>query len=98
VQADRRTLEYNSVVTRRNSPDTLKALVDSLRSDPFYIAISQDFGEDEVRRRKALACYFDYFMSDGDRRGRLVVWPTIHRSRCLVATCSVFGVRRRVSR
>jgi GNAT superfamily N-acetyltransferase len=62
-------------VTRRNSPETLKALVDSLRFDPFYIAISQNFGNDETRRREALARYFDYSMSEGDRRGRLVVWP-----------------------
>jgi hypothetical protein len=60
-------------VTRRNSPDTLKALVDALRFDPFYVAISQSFGE--ARRREALARYFDYSMSEGDRRGRLVVWP-----------------------
>jgi GNAT superfamily N-acetyltransferase len=71
----RRTLEYNPAVTRRNSPETLKALVDSLRFDPFYVAISQDFGNDETRRREALARYFDYSMSEGDRRGRLVVWP-----------------------
>jgi len=57
-----------------NSPDTLKALVDSLRFDPFYVAISQDFGGDEVRRREALARYFDCSMSEGERRGRLVVW------------------------
>ena len=63
------------MVTRRNSPDTLKALVDSLRFDPFYVAISQGFGDDEVRRREALARYFDYSMSEGERRGRLVVWP-----------------------
>jgi GNAT superfamily N-acetyltransferase len=62
-------------VTRRNSPETLKALVDSLRFDPFYVAISQNFGNDETRRREALARYFDYSMSEGDRRGRLVVWP-----------------------
>jgi GNAT superfamily N-acetyltransferase len=66
--------EYNPIVTRRNSPDTLKALVDSLWFDPFYVAISQNF-DDEVRRREALARYFDYCMSEGDRRGRLVVWP-----------------------
>ena len=67
--------EYNPVVTRRNSPETLKALVDSLQFDPFYVAISQGFGDDEVRRREALARYFDYSMSEGERRGRLVVWP-----------------------
>jgi GNAT superfamily N-acetyltransferase len=60
---------------RRNSPETLKALVDSLRFDPFYVAISESFGDDEVRRREALAAYFDYSMSEGKRRGRLVVWP-----------------------
>ena len=69
-----RLVSYNPVVTRRNSPDTLKALVDSLRFDPFYVAISQNF-DDEARRREALARYFDYSMSEGDRRGRLVVWP-----------------------
>jgi GNAT superfamily N-acetyltransferase len=62
-------------VTRRNSPETLKALVDALRFDPFYVAISQNFGDDEARRREALARYFDYSMSEADRRGRLVVWP-----------------------
>jgi GNAT superfamily N-acetyltransferase len=62
-------------VARQNSPDTLKALVDSLRFDPFYVAISRDCGDDEGRRREALARYFDYSMSEGERRGRLVVWP-----------------------
>jgi len=63
------------VVTRGNFPETLKALVDSLRFDPFYVAISQGLGEDEAKRREALARYFDYSMSEGERRGRLVVWP-----------------------
>jgi GNAT superfamily N-acetyltransferase len=67
--------EYNPVVASSNSPQTLKALVDSLWFDPFYVAISQNFGDDEVRRREALARYFDYSMSEGARRGRLVVWP-----------------------
>jgi GNAT superfamily N-acetyltransferase len=62
-------------VTRKNSPDTLKALVDSLWFDPFYVAISQAFGDDELRRRQALARYFDYSMSEGDKYGRLMVWP-----------------------
>ena len=62
-------------MARRNSPDTLKALVDSLRFDPFYVAISESFGDYEVRRREALAGYFDDSMSEGERRGRLVVWP-----------------------
>jgi hypothetical protein len=51
VLAGKSAFEYNPVVTRLNSPATLKALVDSLRFDPFYIAISQNFGGDEVRRR-----------------------------------------------
>lgn len=63
------------MVTRGNFPETLKALVDSLRFDPFYVAISQGLGEDEAKRREALARYFDYSMSEGERRGRLVVWP-----------------------
>jgi ribosomal protein S18 acetylase RimI-like enzyme len=75
LRSGRPPSEYNPVVTRRNSPDTLKALVDALRFDPFYVAISQDFGDDEVRRREALARYFDYSMIEGDSRGRLVVWP-----------------------
>lgn len=62
-------------MTHRNSPDTLKALVDALRFDPFYVAISQGFDHDEARRREALARYFDYSMREGERRGRLVVWP-----------------------
>jgi GNAT superfamily N-acetyltransferase len=53
----------------------LKALVDALRFDPFYVAISQNFKDDEAQRRVALARYFDYSMSEGERRGRLVVWP-----------------------
>jgi GNAT superfamily N-acetyltransferase len=70
-----RVVSYNSAVTLRNSPDTLKALVDALRFDPFYVAISQNFEDDEARRREALARYFDYSMSEGERRGRLVLWP-----------------------
>jgi GNAT superfamily N-acetyltransferase len=69
------SFEYNSVVARRNSPETVEALVDALRFDPFYVAISENFGDDEVRRREALARYFDYSMSEGERRGRVVVWP-----------------------
>jgi len=73
-----------------NSPDTLKALVDSLRFDPFYVAISQDFGGDEVRRREALARYFDCSMSEGERRGRLVVWadPSVGAAVCLLPAAS----------
>src|SRR5579864_2951584 len=63
------------MVTSSNSPTTVAALVDSLRYDPFYVAITEDFADNEERRREALARYFDYSMSEGARMGRLVVWP-----------------------
>src|ERR1700688_496707 len=63
------------MVTSSNSPATVAALVDSLRFDPFYITITEDFADDEERRREALARYFAYSMSEGARMGRLVVWP-----------------------
>ena len=44
---------------RRNSPETLKALVDSLRFDPFYVAISQNFGDDEVTQSMELDAGFE---------------------------------------
>ena len=53
----------------------MTALVDSLRYDPFYVTITEEFADDEARRRQALARYFDYSMSEGARMGRLVVWP-----------------------
>jgi GNAT superfamily N-acetyltransferase len=62
-------------VTSSNSPATVAALVDSLRYDPFYVAITEDFADSKARRRQALARYFDYSMSEGARMGRLVVWP-----------------------
>jgi GNAT superfamily N-acetyltransferase len=58
-----------------NSAATVAALVDSLRYDPFYVAITDEFADDEARRRQALGRYFDYSMSEGARLGRLVVWP-----------------------
>jgi GNAT superfamily N-acetyltransferase len=57
------------------SPATVAALIDSLRNDPFYTTITEEFADNEARRRQALARYFDYSMSEGARRGRLVVWP-----------------------
>ena len=62
-------------MTTSNSPATVAALVDSLRYDPFYVAITEEFADNEARRRQALARYFDYSMSEGARMGRLVVWP-----------------------
>ncbi len=62
-------------MTSSNSPATVAALVDSLRYDPFYVAITEEFAGNEARRRQALVRYFDYAMSEGARMGRLVVWP-----------------------
>jgi GNAT superfamily N-acetyltransferase len=70
-----RTFEYVFIMTASNSPTTVAALVDSLRYDPFYVAITEEFADNEARRRQALARYFDYSMSEGARMGRLVVWP-----------------------
>jgi GNAT superfamily N-acetyltransferase len=67
--------ELAVMVIPSNSPATVAALVDSLRYDPFYDAITEDFADNEERRREALARYFDYAMSEGARMGRLVVWP-----------------------
>jgi len=66
---------YAFVVTSANSRETVAALVDSLCFDPFYLTITAAFGDDEERRRQALARYFDYSMREGARLGRLVVWP-----------------------
>jgi GNAT superfamily N-acetyltransferase len=70
-----RTFEYAFVVTSSNSPATVAALTDSLRYDPFYVTITEEFADNEARRRQVLARYFDYSMSEGARMGRLVVWP-----------------------
>jgi GNAT superfamily N-acetyltransferase len=53
---------------------TLNALIDSLQFDPFYAAIVEGF-DDEDSRRRALARYFDYSMTEGAQNGRLVIWP-----------------------
>jgi|HubBroStandDraft_1064217.scaffolds.fasta_scaffold103963_3 GNAT superfamily N-acetyltransferase len=58
-----------------NSSATVAALIASLRNDPFYATITEEFADDEARRQEVLARYFDYSMSEGARRGRLVVWP-----------------------
>jgi GNAT superfamily N-acetyltransferase len=62
-------------MTSFNSPATVTALIDSLRYDPFYVAITREFADNETRRRQAMALYFDYSMSEGARMGHLVVWP-----------------------
>lgn len=51
------------------------ALAESLRFDPFYVTITEEFAGNEDRRRAALVDYFEYSMSEGARRGRLVVTP-----------------------
>src|ERR1700730_514196 len=70
-----RIFEYAFDMTASSSPATVAALVDSLRYDPFYVAITEEFADDEARRRWALARYFEYSMSEGARMGRLRVWP-----------------------
>jgi hypothetical protein len=75
VGEQRAPLEYTFTMRFADNRATLNALVDALRCDPFYAAISEDFAHDEARRREALARYFDYSMSEGARTGRLVVFP-----------------------
>jgi GNAT superfamily N-acetyltransferase len=55
-----------------NSPAVVNALVESLRHDPFYLAITEGYGADETQRSEALSRYFDYSMSEGARVGRCV--------------------------
>ena len=56
-----------------NSPAAIAALVDSLRADPFYCAISDDCAGDEDGCRAILTRYFDYSLTEGERYGRTVV-------------------------
>jgi GNAT superfamily N-acetyltransferase len=46
--------------------------VAALEDDPFYSRISQQFAHENVRRRAALARYFDYSIQQGVRIGRVV--------------------------
>jgi GNAT superfamily N-acetyltransferase len=55
-----------------NSPVVISALVESLRHDPFYLAITEGHGADETRRSEALSRYFDYSMTEGARVGRCI--------------------------
>jgi ribosomal protein S18 acetylase RimI-like enzyme len=43
-----------------------------LEGDPFYRCITAEFGSDDVRRRAALAAYFDYSIRQGTRIGRVL--------------------------
>lgn len=56
-----------------NPLPVIRALVDSLCSDPFYLAITEEHAGDEVRRRDALGQYFDYSLSEGARIGRCII-------------------------
>lgn len=47
-------------MTSTNSPATVAALIDALRYDPFYVTLTEEFADNEARRRQALARYFDY--------------------------------------
>jgi len=58
----------------QNLPAVVCALVESLRHDPFYVAITEDYGDIESRRFDALSRYFDYSMSEGARSGRCVTF------------------------
>jgi ribosomal protein S18 acetylase RimI-like enzyme len=48
------------------------AAVSALQHDPFYASIIAQFAADDVRRRSALAAYFDYSIRQGARIGRVV--------------------------
>ena len=48
------------------------AAVSALERDPFYRCITAEFAADDVRRRAALAAYFDYAIRQGTRIGRVV--------------------------
>jgi GNAT superfamily N-acetyltransferase len=51
------------------------ALARSLLDDPFYWAITEDFGEDLPARKRALIRYFHYSLEEAERTGRCVIAP-----------------------
>jgi ribosomal protein S18 acetylase RimI-like enzyme len=51
------------------------ALAESLIEDPFYRAITADFGTDLAARMHALSLYFHYSLMEAERTGRCVVAP-----------------------
>jgi GNAT superfamily N-acetyltransferase len=69
------THNYNVGMPLTQPATARDALIDSLQFDPFYVAISKEFNDDALRRRAALARYFDYCMMEGASSGRLVIWP-----------------------
>jgi ribosomal protein S18 acetylase RimI-like enzyme len=51
------------------------ALAESLFDDPFYWAITEDFGDAVGARKHALSRYFNYSLEEAERTGRCVVAP-----------------------
>lgn len=51
------------------------ALADALLHDPFYWAITDDFGTDVSTRNHVLCRYFQYSLEEAERTGRCVVAP-----------------------
>jgi GNAT superfamily N-acetyltransferase len=60
-----------------NEPKIVSALVEALEGDPFYVAISCDFGGDPAKRTQALRSYFDYSMTEGFQIGRCVLMSDV---------------------
>jgi GNAT superfamily N-acetyltransferase len=51
------------------------ALAESLIDDPFYWAITDDFGPDASARKQALQPYFKYSLQEAHRTGRCAIAP-----------------------
>jgi GNAT superfamily N-acetyltransferase len=51
------------------------ALAESLIDDPFYMAITDDFGTNLTARKHALSRYFHYSLAEAERIGRCIVAP-----------------------
>ena len=56
-------------------PKASPALVASLIYDPFYCALTDDFGTNSVARKRALSCYFEFSLGEAQRTDRCVVAP-----------------------
>ena len=68
----RHFLSKTDTVTRPWLDPACPAAVSALEHDPFYAYISAEFGADPMRRRSALAAYFDYSIRQGAQIGRVV--------------------------
>lgn len=51
------------------------ALVEALSDDPFYRAITIDYGDDLITRKRILSLYFEYSLGEAARTGRCVLAP-----------------------